>query len=106
MTDAVGTRTFSFDADLNPDKEIINTSGNPQLYYREITREYEPEPPLGGGGGGGGGPAVGFVVGRPKKVQVGVSGDVARDYETEYFYDLANARFNRVSRPGLPSFVG
>ena len=67
VTDAVGTRTFSFDANLNPDKEIINTSGNPQLYYREITRVYEPPPVLI--------PPPGLIVGRLKTLKVGVSGD-------------------------------
>lgn len=47
----------------------------------------------------------GDTLGRPKKIQVGVSGDAARDYEIQYFYATANARLNRVSGPALASFV-
>ena len=43
VDDAVGTRTFTFDESaLTLTTEAINTSGDPQLYYRHITREYEP----------------------------------------------------------------
>ncbi len=75
VSDAVGTRTFSFNsADLTLTIEAINTSGDPQLYYRHITREYEPEPDDDQGSEGpSGSAAVGFVVGRRKKIQIGIS---------------------------------
>ncbi|MFO0838801.1 MAG: hypothetical protein U1D55_09760 [Phycisphaerae bacterium] len=96
VTDAVGTRLFTYDATLQPDLEKFNPSGG-GLHGKILTRKYETPPPPGQ-------PIPdGALWGRPKSLQVGTSSVPSADYSLNYLYD-AWSRLARVTGVGLPAY--
>ncbi len=82
VTDAVGTRTFTYNDAMQPLSESINGSGG-GLFSKTITRSYQ-------------GSGAGEVPGRYAGLSIG------NDYAVAYGYDTVG-RLNNVSGPGLPS---
>lgn len=86
VNDTVGTREWTYTAQLRIDQERINPASG-GLYTQVIERQYED-------GSGLPGRTAGFSMGTVQ--------DPAADYETEYFYG-AEGRPQRVTGPGLPA---
>ncbi|MCG3128346.1 MAG: hypothetical protein CHACPFDD_03230 [Phycisphaerae bacterium] len=84
-TDALGTRTYSYDAALALIGESISGASN-GYYDKLLTRTYD---------------AAGF--GRLSGIQVGTDFDPDADYAAAYGYDAATGRLARVTGPGLPT---
>jgi RHS repeat-associated protein len=81
LTDATGTRTFTYTAALRPDQELL-----PAFFGdRILTRSYQ-------------GSATGEVPGRSDGFELGIPGDLDQDYSVVYAYDSAG-RLRQVSAP-------
>lgn len=81
LTDATGTRTFTYTAALRPDQEQL-----PAFYGdRILTRSYQ-------------GTGSGEVPGRSDGFELGITGDLDQDYSVIYGYDTAG-RLGTVTDP-------
>ena len=84
IDDAVGTRTFAYNSDLQIGTETIDGSGG-GVYSKTITRDYESSQET--------------MPGRAKGFHIG------GDYDVDYSYD-ATGRLNRVVGEGLDGTYG
>jgi RHS repeat-associated protein len=86
-SNSFATRTFAYDAGLQPTTETFGSSG--LFPNRVVTRDYEPS-------------GSGYVHGRSSGFEVSTS----PAYAASYAYDGTTGRLNRVTGPGLPTGTG